>query len=97
MNGGISVFLCQTATNPDPTGQAPQCTAPPALITGVIDADNIIGPAGQGVAAGQFEELVAAIRARVAYVNVHSSLFPGGEVRGQLDRGRRGDHDDDDD
>ena len=25
VNGGISVFLCQTALNPDPTGLAPQC------------------------------------------------------------------------
>ena len=30
------------------------------------------------------EAAVAAIRAGVAYVNVHSSTFMGGEVRGQL-------------
>jgi hypothetical protein len=38
----------------------------------------------QGIAPGEFNELLAAIRAGVAYVNVHSSTFPGGEVRGQL-------------
>ena len=97
VNGGISVFLCQTATNPDPTGQAPMCPPPPAVVTGTLDADNIIGPAGQGVAAGQMAELIAAIKSQVAYVNVHSSTFLGGEIRGQFDRGRRGhDHDDDD-
>ena len=46
---------------------------------------NVIGPAGQGITAGQFDELVAAMRADSTYVNVHSSLYPGGEIRAQLD------------
>lgn len=83
VNGGISVFLCQTATNADPTGLAPQCPQS-GTVTGLLQAANTIGPAGQGIAAGEFAELIAAIRAGVAYVNVHSSTFPGGEVRGQL-------------
>ena len=45
----------------------------------------IEGPiVNQGIAPGQLNELIAAIRAGVAYVNVHSTKFPGGEVRGQL-------------
>lgn len=83
VNGGISVFLCQTATNVDPTGLAPTCPAS-GSVSGVLTIANIFGPAGQGITAGEFAELVAAIRAGVAYVNVHSSTFPGGEVRGQL-------------
>lgn len=83
VNGGISVFLCQTATNLDPTGLAPQCPQS-GTVTGLLQAANTIGPPGQGIAAGEFAELIAAIRAGVAYVNVHSSTFPGGEVRGQL-------------
>lgn len=83
VNGGISVFLCQTTTNPDPTGLAPQCPQA-GTVTGLLQAANTIGPGGQGIAAGEFAELIAAIRAGVAYVNVHSSTFPGGEVRGQL-------------
>jgi hypothetical protein len=86
-NGGISVFLCQTATNPDPTGLAPTCGAAPARVSGVLTAANVVGPTGQGVAAGEFAELVRAIRAGAAYVNVHSATFPGGEVRGQLGHG----------
>jgi hypothetical protein len=35
-------------------------------------------------AAGEFDELVKAIRHRTAYVNVHTTVFPGGEIRGQL-------------
>ncbi len=92
VNGGISVFLCQTPTNVDPTGLAPPCGASPATVTGTLTAANIIGPAGQGIAATEFAELVKAIRAGLAYVNVHSSLFPGGEIRGQA-RGSGHDHD----
>jgi hypothetical protein len=44
----------------------------------------VIGPAGQGIAAGEFSELVDALRAGRAYANVHSSKFPGGEIRGQI-------------
>ncbi len=91
VNGGISVFLCQTATNPDPTGLAPNCGASPATVTGTLTAASVIGPTGQGIAATEFAELVRAIRAGVAYVNVHSSLFPGGEIRGQT-RGSGHDH-----
>jgi hypothetical protein len=46
-----------------------------------------VGPAGQGIAAGEFDELVRAIKAGVTYANVHSEMFPGGEIRGQLGRG----------
>lgn len=87
VNGGISVFLCQTASNPDPTGLAPTCPAS-GVVNGTLTAANVIGPGGQGVAAGEFAELLAAMRGGVAYINVHSSTFPGGEVRGQLTGGR---------
>lgn len=86
VNGGVSVFLCQTLANPDPTGLAPMCPAA-GEVAGLLLPANIIGPSGQGITAGEFAELVAAIRKGVAYVNVHSSLFPGGEIRGQLDHG----------
>lgn len=82
VNGGISVFLCQTATNPDPTGLAPTCPQS-GSVSGQLQSANVFGPGGQGIAAGEFAELVAAIRGGVAYVNVHSSIFPAGEVRGQ--------------
>lgn len=82
VNGGISVFLCQTATNPDPTGLAPSCPQS-GEISGLLQSANVVGPGGQGIAAGEFAELIAAMRAGVAYVNVHSSVFPAGEVRGQ--------------
>lgn len=82
-NGGVIVFLCQTATNVDPTGLAPMCPVS-GTVMGTITMAGVIGPAAQGVQAGSFDDLVAAIRAGAAYANVHSGTYPGGELRGQL-------------
>jgi hypothetical protein len=82
VNGGISIFLCSNLASPPPGTAA--CPPPPATITGTADASDVIGPAGQGIAAGEFDEILAAIRAGKAYANVHSSIWPGGEIRGQL-------------
>ncbi len=82
VNGGISVFLCSNLGNGPAGTQA--CPAAPATITGTLVAANVIGPAGQGIAAGEFDELLAAIRAGKTYANVHTSMFPGGEIRAQL-------------
>ncbi len=90
-NGGISVWLCGSATNTGPAGTQ-TCPTTQGVVTGTITAANVVGPAGQGIAAGQFDELVRALRAGVAYANVHSTSFAGGEFRGQInDRDQRGD------
>ena len=88
-SGGISVFLCTNLGN-GPAGTQ-LCPAAPATITGTITAANVIGPTGQGITAGQLGELVQAIEAGVTYVNVHSSLYPGGEIRAQLDNDKSDD------
>lgn len=81
-SGGISVFICTNLGNGPAGTQA--CPAAPATVTGTIRPADVIGPAGQGITAGQFGELVAAIRAGATYVNVHSSMYPAGEIRAQL-------------
>lgn len=106
VNGGISVFLCTNLGN-GPTGTQ-ACPPAPATITGEIEQEDVIGPGpspgpppspGQGIEPTEpdrFDELVDAIEAGVTYVNVHSSKWPGGEIRAQLEeddgdhRGRRG-------
>jgi hypothetical protein len=84
--GGISAFLCSNLPNPPAGTQA--CPAPPATVTGVIHASDVIGPTVQGIGPGQLDELVRAIRNGVAYANVHSTTWPAGEIRAQLRRGK---------
>jgi CHRD domain len=81
-SGGISVFLCSNLGNGPAGTQA--CPAAPGSVSGTIAAGDVIGPAAQGIAAGEFAELVRAIRAGATYVNVHSTLYPAGEIRAQL-------------
>lgn len=91
VNGAISVYLCTNLALPVVTPAIPQppaCPAPPATVTGTLTAANVIAlatPQPQGIDAGEFDELVKAIRKGLAYANVHSSRFPGGEIRGQID------------
>lgn len=61
------------------------CPATEGTVTGVIDAADIL-PAvpDRGIEAGAFEEFVKAIRAGHTYVNVHTTKWPGGEIRGQI-------------
>ena len=84
VNGGISLWLCGTSTNPGPEG-TPPCGGPRSgVVTRKVAAVDVVGPAGQGIAPGEFEELLTAMRDNVAYANVHSARNPGGEIRGQI-------------
>jgi hypothetical protein len=77
------IWLCGTATNPGPAG-TPACPSPGGSVQGTVSAANVVGPAGQGVAAGEWERALHALRSGVSYVNVHSNKYPGGEIRGQV-------------
>jgi hypothetical protein len=83
VNGGVSVFLCSNLPDPPPDTQA--CPEAPAKITGTLGPEDVIGPAAQGIAPGEFDELVRAIDAGVTYANVHTEPFPAGEIRGQIE------------
>lgn len=89
VNGGITVFLCTNLGN-GPAGTQP-CPAPPTTVTGTILAADVspdipatAGGRTQGLGTGEMDELVAAIRAGAVYANVHSTMWPGGEIRVQL-------------
>jgi hypothetical protein len=90
VTGPISVFLCTNLGN-GPAGTQP-CPAPPATISGTIVAADVTNLANErGISAGELDELIAAIRAGATYVNVHSTRWPGGEIRSQID-GNSGPH-----
>ena len=91
VNGGVSVFFCGG-------GGKPACPASSSgTVTGTITAANVVGPTGQGFAAGNITPVIAALRAGFTYANMHTAAFPNGEIRGQIVRGHGGDDDDNDD
>jgi CHRD domain len=84
VNGSIVIWLCDTETTPGPEGT--QTCPQSGTITGTITAANVVAGSmtSQQLGAGELAEVIAAIRARVAYANVHTALSPGGEIRGQI-------------
>jgi CHRD domain len=92
--GGIVVWLCQTAGTLAPEavrGLTPFCPGPrEGTVEGTITPAQVLAQTAQGIAAGEFDELVHAMRAGATYANVHSTLHPPGEIRGHIP----GSHDD---
>jgi hypothetical protein len=84
-NAGISFFICSNLGN-GPAG-TPSCPPRSATLARTITAADVVGPAVQGIPLGAFGELVAAMRAGHTYANVHTTVFPGGEIRAQINDG----------
>lgn len=83
VNGGIMVWLCGTPATPlAPAGT--QLCPQSGTITGLIQPANVVAINSQGIAAGDFDEFVAALRSGLAYANVHTEQSTGGEIRGQV-------------
>ncbi|HSS77544.1 MAG TPA: CHRD domain-containing protein [Thermoanaerobaculia bacterium] len=80
VNGAIMIFLCSNLGN-GPAGT--QACPDEGTISGVIHASDVTGNT-QGIAPGELFEIIQGLRGGVVYANVHSDLFPGGEIRGQL-------------
>jgi hypothetical protein len=86
VNGGKALALCVEELPPVgvPNG-APLCPAGEnGLVYGMLMPEDILPSAAlQGV--NGMEELIAAMIARITYVNVYSHVFPqSGEVRGEV-------------
>ena len=89
--GAPVAFLCGGG------GLNPACPAGGGTVTGTIAAGNILAVPAQGIAAGDLAAVLKAMRNGVTYANVHSTSFPGGEIRGQIPghgNGGRGGHGD---
>ncbi|PYT13389.1 MAG: hypothetical protein DMG59_20615 [Acidobacteria bacterium] len=81
--GGVMIFLCGG-------GNQPVCPAATSgTITGTISAANVTGPTTQGIDPGDLTSALEAVRDGDAYANMHTTKFPGGEIRGQVVRGKR--------
>jgi CHRD domain-containing protein len=90
LSGQIVLFLCTNLTPPmgPPKPQACPLSSPATISGTLTEADVIASPVmgGQGIDSGAagFAEMVKAITTGSAYVNVHTTNHPSGEIRGRL-------------
>ncbi len=85
VNGGIFLWLCQSAAKPSPTLGTPTCPAKGGTVSGKITSAAILSlAADQNLKAGDFVGALQILASGDAYVNVHTVNFPGGEIRGQV-------------
>lgn len=76
VNGGIIVWLLPA------NGTAAQVPSQP--LTGVISTGTIAQAWVRGTPAISLDSLKKLMRAKAVYVNVHTSAFANGEIRGQI-------------
>ena len=76
------VFICTNLGN-GPEG-TPACPVSGTVTRTITPAEVIGGANAQGIAAGDFAAVVAALQKKSTYCNVHSDTYPGGEIRTQL-------------
>jgi len=86
ITGGISIFFCANPpiVGPPGTPLCPNDSTNSGTVTHTVTAADVVGPAAQGVAVGDFADVVRAIASGVTYANVHTTAHPAGEIRGQI-------------
>src|SRR5262245_56945701 len=76
VNGGVSFFFCGGGTKPA------ACPNVEGTVEGDVTAADVVGPNAQGIEPGSFAEIIRAMQAGHAYANIHTTRWPGGEIRG---------------
>lgn len=82
VNGGVMVFFCTNLTPPAGVPQPKPCPLREGTVEGTVTAADVVGPTGQGITPFNFDNVISAILSGHTYVNVHSTRWPGGELRG---------------
>lgn len=76
LNGPVTVWLYPAAPPP----ASPSGPINGVFATGSITSANLVGP----LAGMPLSSLVARMESGMAYVNVHTTAYPAGEIRGQF-------------
>ena len=84
IGGNIVLFLCTNLTPPAGAPTPPACPNNPGInsVSGSLTAANVIAVSLQGIGAGAFSDVLDAMRGLTSYVNVHTTTYTGGEIRG---------------
>jgi len=80
VNGNVVVFFCGG-------GGRPACPDGPGhsgTVSGTWTSADILAVGAQNVSAGDFAGFLRILNAHEGYANIHTTLFQGGEIRGQV-------------
>ncbi len=90
VSSGVMTYLCGGPTGNPAIPQKPDCPQTTSgSITGTTNAGDILaqntpGASDLGLDLHDFAAFLRALRSGDGYANMHTTRFPGGEIRGQL-------------